>query len=79
MNYSILNLLLAVLLFVAAYHVFDWNDWTQIWISTVLALSGVNSLFRDSESIARRRLGRSCLRMAAVIAVFLIVKLIIFG
>jgi hypothetical protein len=79
MNYTILNLLLALLLFASAYYTFDWNDWTSIWISTVLVLTGVNSLFRDSESIARRNLGRSCLRGAAVIAVFLIVKLIIFG
>jgi len=79
MNYTILNLLLAVLLFASAYYTFDWNDWTRISISTVLVLSGLSSLFRDSESVKRRQLGRSCLRMAAVISVFLIVKLIIFG
>lgn len=79
MNYTILNLLLALLLFASAYYTFDWNDWTQLSISTVLVLSGIHSLFRDSESIKRRRLGRSCLRAAAVIAVFVIAKLIIFG
>ena len=79
MNYTILNLLLALLLFASAYYTFDWNDLTQLSISTVLVLSGIHSLFRDSESIKRRRLGRSCLRAAAVIAVFVIAKLIIFG
>ena len=79
MNHTILNLLLALLLFAAAYYTFDWSDWTQLTISTVLVLSGVHSLFRDSESTERRRLGRSCLRAAAVISVFLIVKLVIFG
>jgi len=80
MNHTpILNLLLALLLFASAYYAFDWNDWTQIWVSTVLVLSGVSSLFRDSESVARRQLGRSCLRAAAVLSVFLIAKLIIFG
>ena len=80
MNYTpILNLLLALLLFASAYYAFDWNDWTRIWISTVLLLSGIHSLFRDSESIKRRQLGRSCLRGAALISVFLIVKLLIFG
>jgi uncharacterized membrane protein len=80
MNYTpILNLLLAMLLFASAYYAFDWNDWTQIYVSTVLVLSGIHWLFRDSESPARRRLGRSCLRAAAVISVFVIAKLIIFG
>ena len=80
MNYTpIINLLLALLLFASACYTFDWDDWTRICVSTVLVLSGVSSLFRDSESVKRRRLGRSCLRTAAVISVFLIVKLIIFG
>ena len=79
MNSTVLNLLLAVLLFASAYYTFDWYDWTRIWISTVLVLSGINSLFRDAESVKRRELGRSCLRAAAVISVFLIMKLIIFG
>jgi len=79
MNYTILNLLLALLLFASAYYTFDWSDWTRIWVSAVLVLSGVHSLFRDSESVERRRLGRSCLRAAAIISVFLIAKLIIFG
>ena len=80
MNYTpILNLLLALLLFASAYYTFDWDDWTRVCISTVLVLSGVSSLFRDSESLARRKLGRSCLRAAAVISVFVIAKLIIFG
>jgi len=80
MNYTpILNLLAAILLFASAYYAFDWNDWTQIWISTVLVLAGIDSLCRNSESLKRRRLGRSCLRMAAVISVFVIAKLIIFG
>jgi hypothetical protein len=80
MNYKpIINLFLALILFASAYYTFDWNDWTQIWISTVLVLAGVDSLFRSSESIKRRRLGRSCLRAAAVISILLIAKLIIFG
>jgi hypothetical protein len=79
MNYTILNLIIALLLFASAYYTFDWNDWTSICVSTILVLSGLNWLFRDSESIERRRLGRSCLRAAAIISVFLIAKLIIFG
>ena len=79
MNNTILNPLIALLLFVAAYYAFDWDDWTRIAISTVLVLSGVESLFRDSESIKRRQLGRACFRTATVIAVFIIAKLIIFG
>ena len=79
MNRRVLSLALAVLLFVCAYLTFDLYDWTQLTISTVLFLSGVHSLFVDSESLERRRLGRSCLRLAAIISVFFILKLIIFG
>ena len=79
MNKRIVSFALAVLLFVSAYWTFDWDDWTQLTISLVLFLSGVHALFVDSESVKRQQLGRSCLRFAAVIAVFLIVKLIIFG
>jgi uncharacterized membrane protein len=79
MNYRILSLALALLLLTCAYLTFDWNDWTQMAISTVLFLSGLHWLLVESESIKRRELGRSCLRLAAIIAVFLIVKLLIFG
>jgi hypothetical protein len=79
MNYTILNPLVALLLFVAAYYIFDWDDWTQIAISTVLVLGGIHALFRDSQSTRRRDLGRACFRTAAVIAVFVIAKLLIFG
>ena len=79
MNYRIISLALAVLLFVTAYMTFDWYDWTQITISTVLFLSGIHWMFVDSESLKRRSLGRSCLRLAALISVFLIVKLIVLG
>ena len=79
MNYRVINLVLAVVLFALAYLTFDWSDWTQLTISTVLFLSGVHALLTDSEYPQRRKLGQSCLRLAAVMAVFLIVKLIIFG
>ena len=79
MNYTILNVALAVLLFVIAYLTFDLHDSTHLMISTALFLSGIHSLFRDSESTARRRFGRSCLRFAAVISFFLVAKLLIFG
>lgn len=79
MSYKILDIAFAAILFLCAYYVFDWHDWTQLGISTVLFLSGVNSLFRDSGSPARRKFGRACLRTAAVIAVFLITKILIFG
>ena len=79
MNHKILNIAFAAILFLCAYYVFDFHDLTQLGVATVLFLSGINSLFRDSESPARRGLGRACLRMAAIIAVFLVVKLLIFG
>ena len=79
MNNKILNIAFAAVLFLCAYYVFDWYDWTQLGVYTVLFLSGVNSLLRDSESPARRNFARACLRMAAVIAVFLITKILIFG
>jgi len=79
MNNTIVNLLIALLLFVSAYYTFDWDDWTRIGLSIVLILSGVHYLLLHSESIRRRRLGRTCFRTSAVIAVFLIAKLIIFG
>lgn len=79
MNYSVINKALALILFLAAYYIFDWYDWTQLGISSVLVLSGINSLFRDSESEARRGFANACLRVAAIIAVFLIAKILIFG
>ena len=79
MNYAVINLALAVLLFVTAFLVFDRGDWTQMAISAVLFLSGLHSLFMDSESVSRRRFAKSCLRLAVVIAVVVIAKLLIFG
>ena len=79
MNHKAINLVLAIALFVSAYLTFDWNDWTHITVSLVLSLSGVHALLVDSETLARRRFGRSCLRLAAILAVFLIVKIIVFG
>lgn len=79
MNYTVINILLAILLFASAYLTFDWNDWTHLAISAVLFLSGLHSLFTDSESLKKRKFGRFCLRAAALISVLLILKLLIFG
>jgi hypothetical protein len=79
MNRAALNILLAILLFVTAYMTFDWHDRTQLTISTVLFLSGLHSLFTDAESEKMRVFARSCLRIAALLSVLLIVKLLIFG
>jgi hypothetical protein len=79
MNYKVINLALAVILFISAYLAFDFNDGTQTAIAIVLFLSGIHSLFLGSESRGRKRFGRACLRLAAVISVFLIAKLLIFG
>jgi hypothetical protein len=79
MNHRVISLALAIVLFVCAYRIFDWNDGTHMTISLLLFLSGVHWLFYDSESPKRRQLGQSCLRMAGVISVFFIIKLIIFG
>ena len=79
MNHKAINLVLAIALFLSAYLTFDWNDWTHITVSLVLSLSGVHALLMDSETPGRRRFGRSCLRLAAVLAVFLIVKIILVG
>ena len=52
MNNKFLNIAFAAVLFLCAYYVFDWYDWTQLGVSTVLFLSGVNSL---SAAIRNRR------------------------
>ena len=36
MNNKILNIAFAAVLFLCAYYVFDWYDWTQLGVSTVL-------------------------------------------
>lgn len=80
MNYRVvISFVLAILLFVSAYLTFDWSDWTQLTLSAVLFLSGIHSLFVESESVERQKLGRACLRLAGVISVFLILKILIFG
>ena len=79
MNRTALNILLAILLFVTAYMIFDLYDRTQLTISTVMVLSGLHALFTDSESPGKRNFARSCLRVAALLSVLLIVKLLIFG
>jgi Kef-type K+ transport system membrane component KefB len=76
MNFRVLDVVFALLLFYLAYRVFDIHDWTQLGVSTVLFLSGLNSAFRSSESVARRKFGQACLRLAAVMAVFLILKIL---
>ena len=79
MNYKVINLALAIILFISAYLTFDYYDWTRIGVSIVLFLSGIHSLCLDSGTRGRKGLGRASLRLAAVISVFLIAKLIIFG
>ena len=76
---KVLGKLLAIMLFVSAYRLFDWNDWTQMAISTTLFLTAVNLTFEDAESKNLRDLGRTSLRTAAIIAVFVIVKLLVLG
>ncbi|MCA1589800.1 MAG: hypothetical protein LC730_05560 [Acidobacteria bacterium] len=79
MNNRIIELSLAAILFLAAYRTFDSSDATYLTISMILGLSGVHMLFKSSESPSRRRLGRSCLRLGAVMSIFLLVKILIFG
>lgn len=79
MNIRVLDIVLAMLLFASAYYAFDWYDATQLTISVILSLSGVHSLLRSSESASRQQMGRSCLRVAAILSVFLIAKLLIWG
>lgn len=78
MNYRVIDFAFALMLFLAAYWSFDLYDKSQLGVSAVLFLSGVHSAFRSSESVARRRFARSCLRLATVISVFLIVKILFF-
>ena len=79
MAQKIIGKLLAVLLFVCAYQIFDWHDWTQMGISTTLFLTGIHLTFEDAESKNVRELGRASLRTAVIIAVFVIVKLLVLG
>jgi hypothetical protein len=79
MNTRVLDLFLAVLLFAGAYYAFDRYSPTHFTISLVLCLIGTHSLFRSSESARRQQMARSCLRAAAILSVFLILKVVIFG
>jgi hypothetical protein len=78
MNSRVLDIAFALMLFLAAYWSFYLYDPIQMGLSTVLFLSGLHSAFRSSESEARRKFGRSCLRLAAVLSVFLIIKIWFF-
>ena len=78
MNSRVLDIAFALMLFLAAYWSFYLYDPLQLGLSTVLFLSGVHSALRSSESIARRKFGRACQRLAAVISVFLIIKIWFF-
>ena len=79
MERSVINKLLAAVLLIAAYYVFDPSDVTQSGVAAVLTLSAADALLRDSASSARRELGRACLRLAGIIAVFLVVKIVLIG
>ena len=79
MDHRILNKFLAVILFLAAYWVFDPHDWSMCAVAGVLLLSGIDALLRDSESRARREFGRACLKLAAIAAIFLILKFLLIG
>jgi len=79
MKQGILGKILGIILILIAIWYFDWNKWNPIIVSTVLFLSGLNSLFRDSESDFLRKLSRILLYVGLFIAIFLIFKVLLVG
>jgi hypothetical protein len=77
MTNDVLGKVLGIILILIAVWLFDWYEWTQLGVSTVLFLSGLNSLLQDAESEAVRKFAKASIRIAAAISVFLIIKLLL--
>ena len=79
MNKRALDVIFAAILFYLAYRLYDFGNFTNLGVAIVLFLSGLNSLFRNSESLARRKFANTCLRVAGILAAFVLIKMLIFG
>jgi hypothetical protein len=79
MKLKIAGKLIGVILILAAIWCFDPNSWNQIAVSAALFLSGLNSLFADAESESLRKTGKFLLRIALIIAVLLVFKILFLG
>jgi hypothetical protein len=79
MNKRALDVIFAVVLFYLAYRIYDLGNFTNLGVAAVLFMSGLSSLFRNSESLARRKFANTCLRVAGILATFILVKMLIFG
>lgn len=79
MKLDILGKLLGIFQILVAIWYFDWNNWTQISVSTVLFLSGISILSRDAKSEPIRKTGRFLLWVGFIVAIFLIFKVLFVG
>jgi hypothetical protein len=74
---KILNKILGVFLIGAAIYLLDLSSWNGILLSTILLLSGLAVLFRDSKSEFGSRFSKFLNKAAFVLAViFLILRFI---
>ena len=79
MNKRVLDVIFAAILFYLVFRIYDFGNFTNLGVAIVLFLSGLNSLFRNSENHAHRKFANTCLRAAGILAAFVLVKLLIFG
>ena len=79
MKSNILGKLLAVIQILLAIWYFDWQNWNQIFISTLLFLSGVIGFLIDAQSKFLTKVKKLLQIIAGVIVVILLVKLLFVG
>lgn len=79
MKSNILGKLLAVIQILIAIWYFDWQSWSQIFISILLFLSGIVNLLVDKQSVFLVKLKKRLQVIAGIFVVIIFIKLIFFG
>jgi hypothetical protein len=79
MNRKKIGVLIAVFNIIVAVWYFDWNNPTQIIISTVLFLSGISLLLTGTESKSLQKAGSYLLYFGGILAVILLFKKLFIG
>jgi len=79
MNIKIIGKILAIINILLAVYVFDWSSWNKTIISSLLFLIGISLFLKDSKTEVYRELSKSLHRIAFIISIFFIIKLIFVG
>jgi len=79
MKSEIIITILAIIMIISAFFVFDYNSFNKICASAVLLLNGVNALILAGDSDKFRFLSKWLVRVMYLVIILLIIKLLFWG